>query len=135
MLAISAQGRVAERSHGGPRSALQVSALLSCDEEEEWAMRFTDDRGFQMVVRVPETIRTQRKRIPISAEHVQCVLADGTEIACEGYFEAGRMRLDAVNQDLYHWFWLEVSAVKLAAHGHSSNKKRRAHVHAAAAKE
>ena len=129
MLAISAQGRVTERG-GGPRSAIQVSALLS---DDEWAMRFTDERGFQLVVRVPETIRTQRKRIPISAEHVQCVLADGTEIACEGHFEAGRMRLDAVNQDLYHWFWLEVSAVKLAAHGHSSNKKRRAHVHAAAA--
>ena len=122
MLAISAQGRVAERG-GGPRSAIQVSALLS---DDEWAMRFTDDRGFQLVVRVPETIRTQRKRIPISAEHVQCVLADGTEIACEGYFEAGRMRLDAVNQDLYHWFWLEVSAAKLATAAKNKKKKRAA---------
>ena len=76
-------------------------------------MRCSDGRGFELTVGIPDRIR-RGGRIRIAPEHVRCELEEGVTVACEGYFEGGRMRLDAVDQDKYHWFWLEISAVKVA---------------------
>ena len=44
------------------------------------------------------------------SDEVECILADGTVVLCEGVIDpdAGRIRLDAVDQGNLYWFWLEV---------------------------
>jgi hypothetical protein len=46
----------------------------------------------------------------VLSDNVECILADGTVVLCEGTLDpdAGRIRLDAVDQENLYWFWLEV---------------------------
>ncbi len=56
--------------------------------------------------RFPYAIDFQRKFF-IPAGAIECVLEDGTEIVCEGMFDAtdNTIRIDAVDQQKYAWFY------------------------------
>ena len=49
-------------------------------------------------------------RFFIPARAVSCVLEDGTEIYCEGKFDSEdkSIRIDAVDQERFSWFYVEV---------------------------
>jgi len=53
----------------------------------------------------------------IPSEAVVCKLKKGDDeeelIQCEGYYDCGQdaLRLDAVDQDKHHWFWVSVEVV------------------------
>ena len=103
--ALSARGRV---SDSGKRPVLFAYLVTTNADTQDLRVECVDGRGFRALAMVPDTIRGGRKTV--SANQVECVLGDGTVLACEGYWESGTLRLDAVDQDAYYWFWLEVVA-------------------------
>ncbi len=69
--------------------------------------------GFRVSIRVEDamgSVDDGRAEIPRSL--VDCVLADGTALACEGsmYPGQGTLRIDAVDQRSFFWFWLTVDS-------------------------
>ncbi len=95
--ALEAVGRVNE---GGRRLPLALSIENDC------SLRCVNADGFSISVPVggggfigSHVIRD-----------VECTLADGVVIRCEGTLNRrkGTLRLDAVNMDEFYWFWLEV---------------------------
>ena len=51
---------------------------------------------------------------PLLQRTAEATLADGTRLACVlgDQTRKGFLRIDAVDQDNYYWFWLEVTAMK-----------------------
>ena len=47
-------------------------------------------------------------RVPIPYYRIECVLANGTLIDCEGYMYSGSIRIDAVDQENHSDFWFSV---------------------------
>ena len=109
---LQAVGRV---SSGGRRLPLTLdigsSGDLFCSNED----------GFNIHVRIADIMnaagRASRLRMSVPSSLVICTLADGSVILCEGHINPsdGTLRLDAVDQDEFYWFWIEVRRKHLAA--------------------
>ena len=117
---LMARGRV---SLGGRRAALDTYLVrASATDMEDIRVECVDRQGFSARVMVPDTLARGEgggvekqmggRRSTIRAHQVHCVLGDGTALACEGYWQDGQLRLDAVDQDNHYWIWLEVSATR-----------------------
>ena len=113
MVVLTARGRV---SNGGRRAALEAYLVSAGNSDHDFRVECVDrgGSGFRAVVEVPDAMARARggARIAVDANQVQCALGDGTALACEGFWQDGRLRLDAVDQDNYCWFWLEVTATR-----------------------
>jgi hypothetical protein len=107
--ALEAVGRV----NTGGRT---LPFTLSIDNDNTLHIANTD--GFRLTVRVADimilnSLRPLTEDVPymlVNSDNVECILADGTVVLCEGMIDpdAGRIRLDAVDQDNLYWFWVEV---------------------------
>ena len=68
--------------------------------------------GFKITVKIPEHT-PESEYVDIKPEHVQCTLDGETQLQCEGHMDATRrfIRLDAVDQKDYHWFWFQAESI------------------------
>ncbi len=105
--ALEAVGRV---NSGGRKLPL----ILSIDNDT--TLHITNTDGFRLTVRVADIMNSPQEEtddepdMRVYSDEVECILADGTVVLCEGMIdlEAGRIRLDAVDQEILSWFWVEV---------------------------
>ena len=90
-----ARGRVNE---GGRKLPLRV--VVASTKAGATVLRCTNADGFKVTVR-------GRRRAGAAAE---ATLADGTRLACVlgDHTRKGFLRIDAVDQDNFAWFWLEL---------------------------
>ena len=97
--ALQANGRVNNRR----------KLPLALSIENDCVLRVTNTDGFRLAVRIADALRSSDD-LTLLSEHVECILPDGTALLCEGSFDpdSGRIRLDAVDQTNFYWFWLEV---------------------------
>ncbi len=106
--AITAVGRV---NTGGRKLPLMaaIDASVGAMHNNTTVIRCMNTDGFRVAVRIPLGEQPQEDEYELNATDVECTLADGTVVECTGTWrtEEGRIRLDAVSDDL-HWFWLEV---------------------------
>ena len=102
---LQATGRV---SAGGRRLPLTL------DIESNGDLVCSNENGFNLIVKISDIMnasgRATRLRMSVPSSFVNCTLADGSVILCEGhiYPSDGTLRLDAVDQDEFSWFWFEV---------------------------
>ncbi len=86
-------------SHFEAKGRLTKPLVLTCDDPG--VLVCENEKGFKITV-------------PLSSnklKDVVCTLENGTTIKCEGHIDkAGKtIRLDAVNQKEYAWFWFQVA--------------------------
>jgi hypothetical protein len=100
---LEVSGRV---SSGGRKQSFVLSV------ESDGIIRCIGSDGFNVSIDVAKVLNSTRKRniICISTEHINCVLDDGMTLKCEGHMSPkhGKLRLDALDQDDFAWFWLEI---------------------------
>ena len=100
---LEAVGRV---SSGGRKLPLTLTI------DTDGVLLCTDAAGFSISVKVADIMNVagRRFRVGVHSSKVECTLADGTVILCEGHMNPtdGRLRLDAVDQNVFYWFWFEV---------------------------
>ncbi len=91
--AFEAVGRV---SNGGRRPSFALTI------ENNYVLHCVAPDGFSLSVNVGGSNS--------KLHGVTCTLANGVEITCSGTINRtdGRIRLDADDQDEFHWFWFEV---------------------------
>ena len=94
--ALEATGRV---NTGGCKLPLAVTI------ENDAVLRCTNSEGFSLTVNRIGDIKGE-----VPSSNVECVLADGTVIPCQGRINHtdGRLRLDALDQTDLYWFWFEI---------------------------
>lgn len=105
--AFEAVGRI---NTGGRKLPLILSI------ENDTTLHVTNTDGFRLTVRVADILNRPQQETPekpdmlVHSHEVECILADGTVVLCEGVIDpnAERIRLDAVDQENLYWFWLEV---------------------------
>jgi hypothetical protein len=89
---------------------------LTLSIDDDTTLHITNTDGFRLTVRVADIMNRPREEtdddpcMVVLSDNVECILADGTVVLCEGTIDpdAGRIRLDAVDQETLYWFWLEV---------------------------
>ena len=101
VLQLLQDGRNAARAKG-PSSPPAFGDILPPVPE-------TDDE----LVPYPYTDIDHQTNFFIPAAAIVCKLHDDTLAVCEGVYrcEEDHLRIDAVDQDKYHWLWLEVDAM------------------------
>jgi hypothetical protein len=105
--ALEAVGRV---NTGGRKLPL----TLTIDNDTTLYITNTDE--FRLTVRVADIVNRPREEtdddpdMRVYSDNVECILDDGTFVLCEGTIDpdAGRIRLDAIDQENLSWFWVEV---------------------------
>ena len=100
---LEAVGRV---NSGGTKPTLALSIGT------EGVLRCVGSNGFSISIQVAELLNRypNRSNVAIHPSLVVCTLDDGSTIECMGRISPrdGRLRLDAVDQDNFYWFWFEV---------------------------
>ena len=92
---LMADGRT-HAFHGKPSETVSIG--------DDCILRCSNAAGFRISVRLDNNADT------IISSDVECILADGTVLTCEGRIDhaSGTLRLDAVDQGNFSWFWFEV---------------------------
>lgn len=101
--ALEAVGRV---NAGGRKLPLVL------DIGNDRVLTIANADGFSLTVRIADIMNRagSASRKSVYPSNAECVLADGTVLPLMGsiYPKDGRLRLDAVDQDNFCWFWVEV---------------------------
>ena len=96
-------GRYVARARGCRDMAVTVDNGVVCA---------TGTNGLRVSIQVDRLIAIHRgDRITIPYYSIDCVLANGMPLECEGYMESGSIRIDAVDQENHSDFWLTIERV------------------------